>query len=443
MKNRAFGWLRASPGLAVVLIAAAGLAVAGPQLDPGKVTLQAAEAYALEHNPELLAMQEETRMAAARERMAVADNRLQASVNGYASAATLSHMALGPAGVMPEDMQMLDPGQSLYGTLTFFKPLSTGGRAQANILRQRRLVAASAADVEALRLRVAYLTRAAYRQVLLRLKTVAAYDQELVARQEMLRDDQVRYDAGKVPLYYMLRDKSALAETQQNLANAHRDVEAGMYDLSLMLGLEPRELTLTDALAYVPVESDRDQALKDAAARRPELAAARARLEAAAADTRAAAAAYRPQVAARVLVQAMTNDDMGSQGGYTAAVVVGLPLLDGGSRAAEVEMAKAAQAQLTQRERQVALQVAREVLGAVADLKAGEASVRAAMEATAAAEEDFRVASLRYDAGKAINLEPLDALAGLVRARLNLAQALYDHSNAVDQLAWARGAAAQ
>lgn len=63
-----------------------------------------------------------------------------------------------------------------------------------------------------------------------------------------------------------------------------------------MLGLDrPCQFSLTDAMGFVPYEYNEEEALKVAAAQRPELAAARARLEAAGAQISAARAAYRPQ----------------------------------------------------------------------------------------------------------------------------------------------------
>ena len=285
-----------------------------------------------------------------------------------------------------------------------------------------------------------YDTRTTYRLVLLRQKLLDVYHREVEALEELVRVDGVKLEAGKIPLYYYLRDKTRLAEAQQDLANGQRDVEVGMYELSVMLGLErPRQLSLIDALGFTPVEYNEEEALRTAAAHRPELTAVRARLEAAAAQIAVARAAYRPQVAATLIFDYMTNTEGMNDGGYTAALVGSLPVLDAGSRGAEVAMAKAQQQQLTQQERRLAQTVARDVLVAQSNLKAADQNIRTSLEAQAAAEEDYRVARLRYDAGKAINLEPLDALAALVRARVNSAQALYDYSNAVDALQQAMG----
>jgi len=72
-------------------------------------------------------------------------------------------------------------------------------------------------------------------------------------------------------------------------------------------------------------------------------------------------------------------------------------------------------------------------------MSAAARNVETAQAALASAEEDYRVASQRYFAGKAINLEPIEALSVLVRARMNLAQATYAYRMAQDALARAMG----
>lgn len=129
-------------------------------------------------------------------------------------------------------------------------------------------------------------------------------------------------------------------------------------------------------------------------------------------------------------------------GGYTAALVGSLPLVDAGTRGGEVAMARAQQQQLSQRERKLSQEIVRDVLVAQANLRAADRNIRTALETLASAEEDYRINRVRYDAGKAINLEPLDALAALVRTRVNAAQATYEYNNAVDALERAKGVVA-
>jgi len=73
-------------------------------------------------------------------------------------------------------------------------------------------------------------------------------------------------------------------------------------------------------------------------------------------------------------------------------------------------------------------------------LQAAEQNIKTAQSGVAAAEEDYRVAQLRYESGRGINVEVLDALTALTRARTNRVQALFDHNIARDRLLRATGA---
>jgi outer membrane protein TolC len=87
----------------------------------------------------------------------------------------------------------------------------------------------------------------------------------------------------------------------------------------------------------------------------------------------------------------------------------------------------------------VALQVIKEVETAFLALQAAERNIKTAETALVSAEEDYRIAQLRYTEGRGINVEVLDALTAFTRARTNHVQALYDYNVARDQLTRAIG----
>lgn len=126
--------------------------------------------------------------------------------------------------------------------------------------------------------------------------------------------------------------------------------------------------------------------------------------------------------------------------GVTYGIVASLPLFNGGQRGARVRTAEAGRRRQEQERERVALQVAQEVSVAILNLRAAEQNVRAARAALTAAQEEYRVANLRYQAGRSIVVEALDALAARVRAESNVVQALFQYNVAQDQLLRAVGA---
>lgn len=71
--------------------------------------------------------------------------------------------------------------------------------------------------------------------------------------------------------------------------------------------------------------------------------------------------------------------------------------------------------------------------------RATNSEIQEVTNALVAAREDYRVARLRYEAGKSIPVEVLDALSARTRAASNQVQALYDWNVARDQLLRAGG----
>ena len=118
--------------------------------------------------------------------------------------------------------------------------------------------------------------------------------------------------------------------------------------------------------------------------------------------------------------------------GYSAGLVMSLPLLDAGERRAAVRRSQADERRRTAQIRSLELEVTRQVNDAVANVDLAE-------EAVTQAEEDLRVSRLRFDVGRSLYLEVMDALTALSRARYNRVRALYAASVARADLLRATG----
>jgi len=116
-----------------------------------------------------------------------------------------------------------------------------------------------------------------------------------------------------------------------------------------------------------------------------------------------------------------------------------LPLFDGGQRASVVQEAEAMHRQARADERDAVLAATRDVDVAYTGMTAAAKNVDLAKAAIDQADEDYRVIRLRYEAGKSINVEVLDAIASLTRARTAYADALYQHAAARARLTRAIG----
>jgi outer membrane protein TolC len=172
---------------------------------------------------------------------------------------------------------------------------------------------------------------------------------------------------------------------------------------------------------------------------RPELRAAGLRITGAELETAAIGRAYRPQVNAFVMGDVMKMRGMGATGGTTFGLAASIPIFTGGRRSAAVQTAAAERRRLQQERERIALEVAQGVESAYLNLRAAEQNIGTAQAALRAAQEDYRVARIRYESGRAVLVEVLDALAARTRAESNVVQALFAHNVARDQLLRAVG----
>ncbi len=167
---------------------------------------------------------------------------------------------------------------------------------------------------------------------------------------------------------------------------------------------------------------------------RPELRAAGLRIASAEAEAAAIGQSYRPQVNAFIMGDIAKSQGQRTSGGTTFGIAASIPLFTGGRRRAAIQTAQA-QSRRQQHERErVLLEVAQSVNGTYLNLRAAEQNIETAQAALRSAQEDYRVMLIRYQAGKSILVELLDALAARTRAESNVVLTLFGYNVARDQL---------
>jgi outer membrane protein len=417
------------------------------------LSLRESVEIALRESPILRGAVAELKAAEARLRMARSEKRWQLSVNAFASTGTESAILASPPTVMPSATMLLPRRTFFDANAMLMFPIFTGGRLEALIRQAEAVRHATAAQLEAMRLDVALETKLAYWRALLAREVVRVAEVYVAAMEERVRVDKVAAQVGRIPEFWVLRSEAELANARQMLANAQRDYETALIALKAIMGVHPdSEITLTDELQWDEGRGARDELkvgelpkreklLAEAMEKRPELRAALRQAEAQNYAVRAAKALYAPQVGWTVMANYMSGTgDMGQgTGGYLAGIAIGLPIFDGGRRKAMVGEAQAMREKALAEVERLKLQIASEVDTALRELQTALQNLQTAQTALKAAKEDERVAKVRYEAGRSVLVEYLDALATLVRAQVNYAQAIYELFVAYDKLQRAIG----
>ena len=429
--------------VAIMMASAAGAqqqeAVGRQPTISGDLTLAGAVQTALKHNPMVQSAGYVAAAARARVSMAKAMTSPQISVSAFGGTSSMGDIMASPPNIMPSSLFTVPNKTGAVGQAALMIPLYTGGRLSGAVNGAAALAAAAASDRVSTEHDVALEAKTAYHQVLLAQSTIGVFLDLVDEETERVRVAEAAFKEGRIAKYDLLRNQAGLADAQQQLTNADRDAQVAMLDLKMVLGVSPvSSIVLSDRLAYMHVTGTADDYLGSALKNRSEIAGARAKLDSANASVEVAKSAYMPQVYATAMEGLSATSD-GTNTGLTAGIIAGLPILDGGERRAAVKEAEAMRDAMKQDEQQAVLLVQHDVNVAWAELQSADKNVQLSQAAVAQAEEDYRVVKLRYEAGKAVNVEVLDALAALVKAQNNSLRALYEHNIARDRLARAIG----
>jgi len=403
------------------------------------ISLTDAVNIALRNNPTIEAQQAILGAAAARVGVARSMMGLQVSAASFVTTGSLPMIVPGSPGVNPQFITMTPDKGRLDGALMAMYPLYTGGRLSGQVNAAKSLQQAQSGELAASQLNVALATKTAYYQVLLANEFVNVFQERVAESQERLRVAEEAFKEGRIARYDLLRNQTDLAESQEQLNNSLRDVDMALADLKNVLGApQSASYTLSGNLAIAPVNQNEAQLQAMALRQRPEVRAAQSRVLAAQSDVSVSRSAYKPQVYATAMGEGMATGS-GTDAGYMVGVTAALPVFDNGLRKSTVDEAQANLKQAQAQERDIILSVGKDVSTSLARLQAAEKNVDLAKAAVTQAEEDYRVIKLRYEAGKAINVEVLDALASLTRARTQYANALYNYDVASADLLRATG----
>lgn len=439
--------LRVLPLVISVALAVSTVAAAQPlpRVD-GPLTMEEAVDLARQKSLRVKASDADARAADSMRREALAPFWPQLSANGYINDQRQAPNVYTSAGTtMARNYQVFNADQNRDGNLTAMYPLFSGGRdyygykaaaARADAARQAR----RGTEVD-----VAMQARLDYISALREAENARVTGELMRDVEERLRLSRQMFDSGRIPRYYLLRDEAELANVAQMDATARSRVDLALVSLKTTMGVDlSSAITLADRLELTPAILSVEEGVRQASESHPDLKAAARQREAAQADVRAAYGNYFPQVSVGYMYDWawMKNRTWESQAermrsgadtseGYSVGVVVTLPLFDGFLRENALRTAKAKLERATQAEGLARQQIAKEVNQAVLMLAAAEKAVEASRTGLEQAEEEFRIMKQRFESGRGIQLEILDAQVSVTRARFNTVSALAEYKTAL------------
>ena len=404
-------------------------AVASPEAPPAAITLSLTEAVAVAdiHSPVALRQEADVKIAGAAARGAQSQEKPSLSATTYGSVGDSSNILTSAPGVTPQNLFAVPSRAFADQNLTLMVPLSTGGRLRGAADAARRQSDAAALTTQSTRLGIDQSVTEAYVAVLLAQDLLVAAQARLDAEDEQVRVTGERVTTGRSAPVDLLREQAEQSDARQMLLSGQNDVETAKVNLIAALGLsQETQVALSDTLdtllaAKPDTPGGRREALQEAEARRPETAAAQRQIEAAQAAVAAARGAYSPQVYAVAMGDTMAMQG-GGRSGYTLGLAASLPIIDGGQRRADVDAAKARVDAARADAFAVRQKVDQESATAWLSLQTAQSRLASSAVGVAAAQQGYDLAQLRYNAGKSVAAERLDALSALTRAKSTQAQ---------------------
>lgn len=256
-----------------------------------------------------------------------------------------------------------------------------------------------------------------------------------------LKNVEAQYEVGVVAKVDVLRSQVELANAKQSLIKAENAYQIAEANLNKIVGLPmDTQLKLDNILVYTPYENDMQYCLDYAAKHRPELEQAKQNVEAAKGALRVAISGHMPQIAASASQNWNDSNWPGDENGnWGVGVQVTMNIFDSGVTTSKIHGAEADLAKAHETYRDTVDAVNLDVRSNYLNLREAEKRIDTTKLAVSQAEEDYRIAQLRYMNGVGTNTDVLDAQVALTDAKTNYLQAMYDYNTCKTNLETAIG----
>lgn len=248
--------------------------------------------------------------------------------------------------------------------------------------------------------------------------------------EDHLKNVQAQYDVGVVAKVDVLRSQVELANAKQTLIQAENAYQVAEANMNKIVGL-PMDTTLKldNLLVYNAYDKNMDDCLAYAAEHRPELMQAKYGVDAAKGALMVARSGHMPQVAASASQAWSDSNWPGDENGnWGVGVSVSMNVFDTGVTLSKIHGAEADLKKAEETYRDTVNAVNLDVRSNYLGLREAEKRISTTKLAVEQADEDYRIAQLRYMSGVGTNTDVLDAQVALTKAKTNYTQALYDYN---------------
>jgi outer membrane protein len=359
------------------------------------------------------------------------------------SAQQSSGLRVGTGGLIVSSGQartvtsIRDPAENTRAVVSLSQVLFDFGKTFASTDAARRLAEQAQENVELQRQLITLAVKESFININFARRLIRVQEQALERADLNLRSARGFFEVGTRPKSDVARAEVDVANARLDLIRARNAEQVARVGLNTAMGIAADAPTdVQDNLVYEETTVNRGQLLGEALAQRPEYKQARLRVSEAEARMRRAFRDFFPDVTANAFYGG-TRTDLNEI--WEVGVALSWTIFDGGNRIARFRETKASVESAQATVRSTELDIGREVEQAQLIVNEGRERIAAAQVAVASAQENFRLAQGRFDAGVGTILELTDAQLFLTQAQNTEAQALADYRIAVARLERAVG----
>ena len=321
-------------------------------------------------------------------------------------------------------------------------PIYTGGKNENTIRSNQYALNEADLTLERTKQSIRYNTMEGYYAVLRYRNNIDVQKESVDTLQVHLNNVNAQYRVGTVAKSDVLASEVQLANAQQDLVTAQNNYDVAVAQLNNIIGLPTdTRLSIKDDLKYTKYNLTEEDCQEYALKNRPDNIAAEYAVKEAKAAVEIAKSGYRPSLNAQA-VKYMQGDRpfKHDQSEYwTAGVTANWNVFDNGVTQASINRYKAALEKAQEKAAQTKEGIQLEVRRYYLNLLAAEKNIHTMAVAVGEAEENYKIAQVRYSAGVDTNYGVMNAEEKLNAARMNYYSALYNYNTSKAALDSAMG----
>ena len=335
--------------------------------------------------------------------------------------------------------------ESSSNSVSLSLPLYTGGKLEGTIDKAKIGRDVSVLGVEKTKQQIRLDATKSYYTVL-QTSNLVKLSQESVDRLKAhLQNVQAQFEVGTVAKTDVLRSEVEVADAEQSLIKAENAYELALAGLNNVMGMPlDTELQVKDELKYEATDISLEAAWQQAMTNRPDLAQADLAIESAEKGVSIAKAGGRPTIALSA-TEGWEDDKFPGTDDNTWSVGVSATwnIFDFGLTHSQIRQSKSELEKTQHQTQQIRDAAQLEVRQAYLNLKEAEKRIATSQVTVNKAEEDYKIAQVRYTSGVGTNLDVIDSQVALTTAKTNYVQALYDYNTSRAELEKAIGMKAE